>query len=185
MLEKLKKLEYISLKEVDDLDNVGIIYVDHNDSVFTQKMKCDFFEIDNIKMLPDAIEQLFIDEITKIVRNPINIKLKDTKVTIDNCFNSMKPLIDKYKNSDRFIIFSDNINNQFINDIFEYPVHILVSKYLENNTIILGLKSKIDQPGVVLVTNKNGIKNKNKIQLLVNSIGFFPNKMYFILKIKK
>lgn len=37
MLEKLKKLEYISLKEVEDLDNVGIIYVEHNGTVFTKK----------------------------------------------------------------------------------------------------------------------------------------------------
>jgi hypothetical protein len=184
MINKLKTLKYISLKEVEDLDNVGVIYVEHNGTVFTKKIKCDFFEIDNLKMLPDAVEQLFIDEVISIVKNPISIKLKETKATIDNCFNSIKPINDKYHNSDRFIIFSDNINKHFINEIFDYPVHILASKYLNDNTVILGFKSKIDQPGVVLITNKNGVKNKNKIQLLVNSIGFFPNKMYFVLKIK-
>ena len=184
MLEKLKKLDYVSLKEVEDLDNVGIIYVEHNGAVLTKKMKCDFFEIDNLKILPDAVEQLFIDEVITIVKNPINIKLKETKATIDSCFNSIKLINDKYQNSDRFIIFSDNINNHFINETFDYPVHILASEYLEDNTVILGFKTKIDQPGIILITNKNGVKNKNKIQLLVNSIGFFPNKMYYILKIK-
>ncbi|MCK9416169.1 hypothetical protein M0Q97_05875 [Candidatus Dojkabacteria bacterium] len=184
MLNTLKKLPYISLKESENLDDINIIYVENNGGVFTKKMRCDFFEIDNLNRLPDAIEQLFIDKIISIVKNPISIKLKETKATIDSCFNSIKPINDKYQNSDRFIIFSDNINKHFINETFDYPVHILASQYLDDNIVILGFKTKIDQPGIILVTNKNGIKNKNKIQLLVDIIGYFPNKMYFILKIK-
>jgi hypothetical protein len=183
MLNTLKKLAYISLKETENLDDVNIIYVEHNGGVFTKKMRCDFFEIDNLNTLPDAVEQLFIDKIISMVK-PIYVNLKETKAAINTYFDAIKPINDKHKNTDRFIIFSNDINKEFINETFEYPVHILASEYLDDNLVIFGYKTKVDQPGIVLVTNKEGIKHKNKIRLTVNDIGYHSNKAYYVLKIK-
>ena len=90
----------------------------------------------------------------------------------------MKPLNEKFHNEDKFIITSKNIEIKNLQNI-----SVIVSEYLDNK-IIIGYKTQVDQPGIIVITNENGLSDKNNIQIAIIDIGFYPEKAYYILKIK-
>lgn len=137
------------------------------------------FEIDNIKLLLEAIEQLFIERIYFLIKEPIFIEKTNLIETIDKYFNILKLINNKFNNTNKFIMISDKLK-----DKIEYNAKFVISKYLDEDEIIFGYKTRIDQPGIVLATNEDGIKDKSKIRLAVFDIGFFPKNAYYRLKIK-
>lgn len=177
MIKKLKNLDYISLKISDNLDKTNVTYIDYDSRVFTKTIICNLFEIDDIKLIPDAVEQFFI-EFNYLLNEPIIIKEYSIKEAFDKYFNNLKLINDRFNNKDKFIMISDKFKNNF-----EYDAKIVISKFLEKDEIIFGYKTKIDQPGIILITNEDGVKDKNKIRLGVMDIGSFANRAYYILKI--
>jgi len=176
LLKKLQKISYINIKETDDLDNINILYVD-GDNIFTQNFGCGVYKIEKLDKINLLIEKLFVDLIKKI-NTPLEIENNDILLTIKNQLNIIdkeRKEIRKRKSEDMFILTPKgfHINGYETNE----------TEYLENE-IIFGYKTEIDEPGIVLVTNQEGLIDKRKIKLGLYDIGFYPQKSYCLLKIK-
>ena len=190
MLERLKKLDYVSVKENDNLEKISILYVEDNNDVYTKTVCAGTLEIDDLENIPEFVEKFFIDIVKHTLRHEeiINIESKDIDENINKYFEELKPLNDKFHNTDKFIMTDKNIENR-VNmvkngvDIKNSGIPIIISKYLDNE-IIVGYKTQVDQPGIIAITNENALIDKNKIQIAITDIGFFPEKAYYILKIK-
>lgn len=179
-MEKLRNLEYVSLKEYGNLDKIEIIYVDvlseHDElsennkldkmpNVFTNSFVCGTYNIDEDETVEDAVEQLFVEKLK-------TLDIED----IDNIEDGFKLLDSKRKDrtsKEKFILAPINSNLDYEN--------IIETKHLKDE-IYFGYKTDIDEPGIVLVTNEDGIKDKNKLRIGLIDIGFFPNKMFYKLK---
>ena len=192
MLEKLKNLDYVSLKECETLDKISILYVDVESQVFQKHVTTGIFEIDKLDNLPEAIETFFIEKIKEILK-PEQIISIDSKliekiddivyITIDKFIDELKEINIKFHNDKKFIIISKKLNDKKLCDKYIDNYSIIVSEYLKENEIIFGYKTKWDQPGIILITNDEGIKDKNNVRLTVIDIGFFPEKAYYMIKI--
>lgn len=176
LLKKLQNLSYINIRENNDLDNINILYVD-GDNVFTKKFGCGVYEIEKLDKINLLIEKLFVDIINKI-NTVVEIENNDILLTIKNqlsIIDKERKEIRKRKSEDIFILTPKG----FHIDGYETTE----TEYLENE-IIFGYKTEIDEPGIVLVTNQEGLIDKQKIKLGLIDIGFFPQKSYCLLKIK-
>ena len=176
ILKKLQNLSYINIKEIPNLDNVDILYID-GDNVFTQKFGCGVYEIEKLDKINLLIEKLFVDIIKKI-NKPIEIENNDIISTINNqlsIIDKERKEIRKRKSEDVFILTPKGF---YINGY-----ETTETEYLENK-IIFGYKTEIDEPGIVLITNKEGLIDKKEIKLSLYDIGFYPQKSYSLLKIK-
>ena len=83
MIEKLKKLPFISLKEVDDVDKRVITYIDDNEpekgypNVWTQTISCGLFSFEDTDEILYQIEGEFISMIKKSNTHTISIPFTD------------------------------------------------------------------------------------------------------------
>lgn len=176
ILKKLQNLSYINIKETPDLDNIDILYIE-GDNVFTQKIGCGVYEIEKLDKINLLIEKLFVDKIKKI-NTVVEIENNDILSTIKkqlNIIDKERKETRKRKSEDIFILTPKGFH------INEYET--TETEYLENE-IIFGYKTEIDEPGIVLITNQEGLIDKHKIKLGLYDIGFYPQKSYCLLKIK-
>ena len=177
MLERLKKLNYVSVKETDNLEKLSMLVVEEDNNVYSKTVSADIFEIDNLENIPEFIEKSFVQKVESLIKHKKTIEYKDIKESINQCFDELKPLNEKFHNEDKFIITSKNIEIKNLQNI-----SVIVSEYLDNK-IIIGYKTQVDQPGIIVITNENGLSDKNNIQIAIIDIGFYPEKAYYILKI--
>ena len=90
----------------------------------------------------------------------------------------------------QFIIVNENTHNYLHNimkeELFNTGVEVLVNNKVENNTILIGRKNEIKQPGVLLVINDetNIIDNKLNIKYDFVDTGFNPQHHFYLIKIK-
>jgi hypothetical protein len=61
-------------------------------------------------------------------------------------------------------------------------INLIFTDGLENE-IIFGRKTEVDEPGIVMVSNDEGIKDISNIRFAVCELGFFPQKAYYTIKI--
>ena len=195
MLEKLKKLPFITVRETKNLDHSEILYVDYskeNDGnradVYTKSIACGSTSIESDEDFIDKIETIFINKIKEYntfdFERVINI---DKKLLEIKDINIISITINK---------FLEDLNDE-TNECFAIiPLHMscaiqeknnnvleLYSSNKLSNEIIFGKKTRIDMPGMVLITNEEGLKNKSDIRFAVCELGFFPNKVYYTIKI--
>lgn len=176
ILKKLQNLSYINIREANDLDNINILYVD-GDNVFTQKFGCGVYEIEKLDKINLLIEKIFVDIIKKI-NTVVEIENNDIISSIKKQLNIIdieRKQIRKRKSEDIFFL----VPIGFSVDGYDTTE----TEYLENE-IIFGYKTEIDEPGIVLITNHEGLIDKHKIKLGLYDIGFYPKKSYCLLKIK-
>ena len=96
----------------------------------------------------------------------------------------------KFSNTNKFVIISENIKTEKmlldINKLHWGEVgvgyDITINDKTENE-IIFGYKTQIDQPGIILVTNEEGLKDNKNIRIAVTDLGFHPENVYFKIKI--
>jgi hypothetical protein len=184
-MKTIKNLKYVTLKEYDDLENIGLIYVDEKvllDSdvftksdevnthesadVFTQSYKCDTYAIDEKENISDMVEQLFIK------------KLKNLQIEEIDDINKGFDLLSKNR------LRQNNENKFILSPIGSGVEGSIETEHLKEH-IYFGYKTDFDEPGIVLVTNEDAIKDKNNLRISLIDIGFFPNKMYYKQKINK
>lgn len=185
MLEKLKKLSYVSVKEADDLEKINLLFIaENNNGVYTKTVCSGSFQIDDLENIPEAVEKFFINRIKDIVKDVNVIKSEDIKKNINDFFETLKPINDKFHNTDKFIMISSSYftdsSKGIIIDFNDIPV--VISEYLDNE-IICGYKTKIEQPGIIVITNEDGLSDKNNVKIAITDIGFYPENAYYRLKI--
>ena len=170
MIEKLKNLDYVSLKELEDLDKMELLFVDIKEGdvepngVFCKTIGCGSFEIDNLENVPEAVEQLFVQKLQELDIAEID--------TIDKGYELLDELKIIRPRKNKFILAPKGSN---IKDAIE-------TEYLVDEAYF-GYKVEVDEPGIVLVTNEDGLKDKTNIRFGIIDIGFFPDKMYYKMKI--
>lgn len=185
MIEKLKDLKFISLKECDNLDSVDVLYVDYSENkvgekythVFSKTIIIGELITENINDLPSHILELFVERV-------INNNTPQQTINIDiNQYNDLDidiidVTIDKFLKSeiDNFVIVPSDL------DYNNHKFNIIKCDILENE-IIFGNKNKVDEPGIILLTNEEGISDINHIKIAVESLGFFPEKTYNVIKL--
>jgi len=193
MLEKIKTLDYISVKETDNLEKISLLYVNEDNNVYTKTVSAGTFKIDDLENIPELIEKIFINKIKDIKRNSTNININIDEIAnyINDNFKILKESTIKIGYDDKFIIIPKKIhitknNNDLIDIINEKNINIpiIISEYL-NDEIIFGYKTNIDQPGIIVATNENALNDKNNIKIALIDIGMFPEKAYYIIKIIK
>jgi hypothetical protein len=174
MIEKIKeKITFVNIKEVDDINKPQtIIYVVDEDKF--QKMvtcgECDYTQSEDDIL--DSIKEQVID---KIINTSTN-----TDKNIDDAFEE---LIKNRKDNGR-------LNNETfviapVDCITNYNAkHIIKTDKLKTEFIV-GVKTDIDEPGVVVMTNEEGLSNPEKIKYAITDLGFFPEKSYLKLKFKQ
>lgn len=96
--------------------------------------------------------------------------------------------------SAQYTISSENTNDMLLkSDTYHSLTHI-VDKEMDDETIIIGRKNDVFQPGVFLVLNENSLSNieyneKGEKYVVLNYefavVGFHPEKQYLTMKIKK
>jgi hypothetical protein len=182
IIKKLSKLPYISLKNTPRLDNIEILYIDEKVSeeqpnVFSRYLSVGVYETDKLENVSLLVEKLFIDKVKNI--NKIEyIENNDMLLTIKKHLNNIyleRTQVRKRKSGDIFLLAPKG----FVIDEYD----IIETEFLENE-IIFGYKTEIDEPGLVLISNEEGLKDKNNIRLQVYDIGFYPQKSYCLLNIK-
>ena len=207
MLEKLKKLPFVSIKETNDLDKSQLIFVDYSltenneqkANVFTKNICCAQLEIEDINILPNLALDMFIQKVNMNIKaeNIINIdyKLLDKidnliSLTMDKFTDTLLDENRKFNNTDKFVIISENLKtDMMLSDINKLHFgevggyNITVNDNTENE-IIFGYKTKIDQPGIILITNEEGLKDNKNIRIAISDLGLHPENVYFKIKIK-
>jgi hypothetical protein len=200
MLEKLKNLNFISLREIQNLDRSEIFYLDYSltenneqaANVFTKTVCCGSIEMDDINELPNIIKTIFIEDINQYFKpeNVINIdsKLIDKidniiSLTMDNFIATLSDNAKKFANTEKFVIVSDNLKDKkILHQIYGKDYNLNTSSKIENE-IIFGYKTGIDQPGFILLTNEDGLKDNKDIKFAITGLGFYPESAYFKIKI--
>ena len=207
MLEKLKNLPFVSLRETTDLDKSQVLFVDYSlnekneqeANVFTKTVSCGKIEVDDINILPKLVLDMFIQRIDMNMKseNIINIDSKllnkiDNLIslTMDKFTDTLLDENRKFSNTNKFVIISENIKTEKmlldINKLHWGEVgvgyDITINDKTENE-IIFGYKTQIDQPGIILVTNEEGLKDNKNIRIAVTDLGFHPENVYFKIKI--
>lgn len=181
MIDKLKKLEYISLREMEDLHEIKILYIDRIDDeglagVYEKKIRCDTYTIENLEDIDKHIEEMFINKV-KVNNKQINIENNDISYTIHkhlNEINTLRIVQRKRNTKEPFFIIPKNFKLKEFKSI--------ESEFLQDE-IIFGYKTEVDEPGIVLITNNDGVTDKDNITMVVPDIGFFPERSYRRLKI--
>jgi len=140
-------------------------------------------EIDTLENIPNFVEKLFIDKLKNVVlyekEHIINV---DKKLIEDLDIDIIGRIITTFstklkKTEDIFIIVSEKSNYDIKNQI--------KSKYVDDNEIYFGYKTDIDEPGIILITNENALKDKTNIRIGMFDIGFFPGKSYYKIQINE
>ena len=198
MIEKLKKLPFISLKEVDDVDKRVITYIDDNNpeqgypNVWTQTISCGTFSFGDIDEIPYQIESEFIYMVKELKEtHTISIPFTDNdsvnEVIIASTVREFvdKGIQDKLKQSynketDIFVLVPDNMVGKLPS--LETKCNVVYSSFLTDE-VIFGYKTKVDHPGIVLVSNEDNLKDIENIRYGLFELGFFPGKSYNIIKI--
>lgn len=147
---------------------------------FTKTLNCNTHEIDKIENINSKITQLFIECVkknNKVIQ--IENSLSDTIKNNLDIINTER--VGKRKRKTKLPFFLVPLNYK-INGYDRTNSFIIETEYLQNE-IIFGYKTEIDEPGILIVTNENGLKDKNNLRFSVVSIGFFPDKSYCLLKI--
>ena len=198
MIEKLKNLPFVTLRETTDLDKSQVLFVDfslneNNEqqaNVFTKTICCCSLEIEDINILPKLVLDMFIQRVDMNIKseNIINIdsKLLDKvdnliSTTMDKFTDTLLDENRKFQNTNKFVIISENLKNQkMLLDCEGYDITI---NNKTENEIIFGYKTKGDQPGIVLITNEDGLKDNKNIRVAVSALGYYPEKAYFKIKI--
>jgi len=202
MIEKIKKLNYVSFKETKDLDDNQIMYVDwvlnenknNETNILTKKVSCGKLEIgDNINLV-DVIEKQFIERLNNNMNkeNIINIDSKLLEkienlilITMNNFSDKLLEENRKFNNKNKFVIISKNLRDKnILQQLYNTDYSLNESNHIENE-IIFGYKTKINQPGIIIISNEEGLKDNKNIRYAITDLGFHPEKVYFKIKIKK
>lgn len=199
MINKLKNLDYVSIKEIENLDEIELLFIDfekleneQNAIGFTKPIGCGSVKISNLEDITQFIEDLFIQKINSILRNEQIINV-DKKLIQNENVNIIKetinkfliPLKNKRKNIDgssycSFIFVPKGFN---IHSIYNGIDYIFETEKLDNE-IIFGCKTEIDEPGIILITNEEGLQDKDNIRFALTDIGFYPEKSYYKIKLE-
>lgn len=208
MIEKLKTLPFVSLRETTDLDKSDILFVDfslneNNEKqaqVFCKTIYLASLEIEDINILPKLVLDMFIQRVDMNIKseNIINIdsKLLDKiddliSLTMDKFTDTLLDENRKFSNTNKFAIVSENLKTEKmlldINKLHYGEVggfyDIAITDKIENE-IIFGYKTKVDQPGIILITNEEGLKDNKNIKIAISDLGFHPENAYFKIKIQ-
>ena len=188
MIEQIKKLPYLTYKEIDDWHSVELLYIDYafdeqNEliaKVFSRKFVCDTISIDKSEELLEMIENQFIlnlqencsdDKIIKISKKLLKIKaLNIINFTVEHFINLLPSPSKEF-----FVLVPEQFSNLGIKNA-------IYSKYLTDE-ILFGKKTLIDEPGYVIVSNDEYLKDFSSIKMKLISLGFYPNKAYYTIKI--
>jgi hypothetical protein len=194
-IKKISNLDYVSIKEISNLDKMEILYITNsvdkndnvfsqtkecntykNDNVFSQTKECNTYKIDDIEKLSECVEELFIECVKK--NNKI-IKIENNN-SLDTINNQLSII-----NKERIEIRKRTTKQPFFLVPINYKIDgydVIETKYLQTE-IIFGYKTEINEPGILIITNEDGLKDKNNLRLSLIDIGFFPDKSYCLLKI--
>jgi hypothetical protein len=208
MIEKLKTLPFVSLRETTDLDKSDILFIDfslneNNEKqaqVFCKTIYLASLEIEDINILPKLVLDMFIQRVDMNIKseNIINIdsKLLDKiddliSLTMDKFTDTLLDENRKFSNTNKFAIVSENLKTEKmlldINKLHYGEVggfyDIAITDKIENE-IIFGYKTKVDQPGIILITNEEGLKDNKNIKIAISDLGFHPENAYFKIKIQ-
>ena len=184
-------LNYVSFQEIKDLNKSTFNIVDFQikddnnieTCLFCKTVSCG--SINTEKELSIIFQKEFIQTIKRLNCQIINVD----KNIIKEKPNILEIIIEKFNkllpsnSEDYFVIISTNLKNE-LNDV------ILMSKgigarYSDNisNEIIFGKKTSVEESGIVLISNEEGLSDKNNLRFAFTDIGFFPEKNYYIIKI--
>jgi len=200
-VEELNELSFISFRETKDLDKSEIIYVDYslnenNESsanVFSKIVSCGSIEVDDTNFnIRELVKTLFIQRVNMNIKseNIINIdsKLLDKvdniiPLTLDKFINELKSENDIFKNNDKFVIVAENLRDKKVLNVLYGKDYSLNESSNLDNEIIFGYKTKMDQPGIVVISNEEGLKDNKNLRIAITDLGFFPDKCYYKIKI--
>jgi hypothetical protein len=186
-MKKLKELPYVSYREAKDLDNAEVIYIDYSidnengtkPDVFCSKIQCGSYEIDDAADLLDFIEKFFIDTVMYFNKESVNID-KSLELTIDNILtklDSRRGSRFNGRSEESFVIKPEALELTLRSDI-----NVVSSKYLTDK-VIVGKKTLIDEPGILLVSNDEGLADKMNIRFGLMTLGHHPEDSYEIIKL--
>lgn len=174
MIEKLKeKITFVNIKEVEDINKPQtIIYVVGEDK-FQKTVTCG--EYDYTQSENDILDSIKDQVIDKIINTSTN-----TDKSIDEAFEELiKNRKDNGRlNNETFVIAPEDCITNY------NAKHIIKTDKLKTEFIV-GVKTDINEPGVVIMTNEEGLSNPEKIKYAITDLGFFPEKSYLKLKFKQ
>ena len=192
-LEQIKDLPYVDVKEhIGDLDKPQeLLYVDYSQlenneqqaDVFTKAVSLGSLSVPKDYDIRELIQQLFFNRLVYIFsynnNQTINVKESDKidiiNTTIDKYLQNLKNPKDtrEYKS---FAFVPKNYDKELNVD------SVIESEGLDNE-IIFGYKTGVDMPGIVVITNEEGLSDNENIRIAVVDLGFFPEKSYYRIKI--
>lgn len=204
-MKKIKNLNYLSYREVENLDNIEVLYTDgkpeyNKPNVYMKKYTAGKYEIDNLNEIDfvDWIEKLFINKVRALLNDQeehyihIDKKIISTLISNNKSINLPKLIIEKFlkdaphptgNESDRnyFVMIPKKMEKEFISLACDH-VFITISNHLEDE-IIFGVKNGADEPGLVFLSNDEGLSDTKNIRFIMADLGFFPHNCYYIIKI--
>lgn len=213
MINKIKNIPFVTLVEIDKIEDITIEYLD-NGTIYNRFHKILTYEIDDLNNIPDLVEKMFIDKIKELHNYvPVIEYVKEDKllIKIQSFLGDFKESYDK-----KIKYFNENCENIFNeyslksnalkkkyetkedllrnvldkNDIFFLVPHgfkIVGYDVIETkyleNEIIFGYKSRINDPGIVLCTNNDMLSDKNNLKMSLVDVGYYPERAYCLLNI--
>ena len=136
----------------------------------------------------EHLESLIKQQFQSFIRHDIGDNLietneNDVEDLIIEKLKTLKEIRSERKNDKNipFIMLSENINLNF--KILKKE-NIIENEFMDDNEIIIGYKTNIDEPGLIIITNKEALSDEKNIRLGLFDIGFYPYKSYYMIKLK-